>query len=124
MQCTPNRTPTRPPIWRTFGPTAGLELPQARPRPLHRLLTEPHPAVVQLAPQLGDAGGAHLEPPRQLVGSEPERQGPRDPAVAAVKGGEPGREVEAEGDLVGDRRLTVVLEGLVEGVAIKGAAVG
>src|SRR4051812_21751734 len=103
-----------------IGRTAALELPQARPQPLHRLLTEPHPAVVELAPQLAHPGGADLEPPGQLLCPEPQGHGPRDPAVAAAQGAQPGREVEPEGDLVGHRGPAVVLEGLVQGVAIKG----
>src|SRR5262249_60003789 len=73
---------------------------------------------LELPPQLADTAGAEAELPGDVAGALAGHQVIDDQAVAPAEGEQPGREVAPEHDLLGDRRLGVVAQPLLEGVLL------
>src|SRR5262245_38603867 len=81
------------------------------------VLDEALPVVHELAPELGNAAGRQAVPVRHVQRPLAEHQVLDDAAVTLAAAPDPGREVEAEGNLLGHVAPRVVAQGLVEGVA-------
>ena len=81
-----------------------------------RLAAEAGPVLVELAPLLGDAAGADAVLAGQIPGPLAHRHVQHQAAVAVGQVGQPGREIDAEGRLVGHLGLRVVLQGFLDGL--------
>src|SRR5262249_6033876 len=80
---------------------------------VHSGAAEPCPVLVELAPQLGNPPGAKPVLPGEVSGPFPQHEVVDKAAVAVRPRKPPGAEVHAEDDLLGHRRLRVVLQRLL-----------
>src|SRR5207249_5774405 len=74
------------------------------------------PAVAELPPLLADPARRQLELPAQVPGALVAGHRPDQAPLTAREGLQPGREVDPERDLIGDRGEGVVAQPLLEGV--------
>src|SRR5262249_6592322 len=84
---------------------------------LSRSFAEPFPVAVEFAAELGDAGRTQIVFARGGQGRLPDHQVLGDAPPALVQRGQPGREIDAEGNLLVRRCPGVVDQRLVVDVA-------
>src|SRR6476660_2249001 len=79
-------------------------------------LAEAVPVLLEVTPQLADPGGAESVLVGHVESARAQHEILDDAAIPLTAAAQPGREVQAEADLLGDGRLRVVAEPLLQGV--------
>src|SRR6185369_16346541 len=79
-------------------------------------LAEAVPVLLEVTAQLADPGGAESVLVGHVESALAQHEILDDAAVALAAAAQPSREVQAEADLIGDGRLGVVAEPLLQGI--------